>query len=404
MNSRINRSEGAGESGDHIWLRYGTQFTLNGRTHTIEMTIPMPIGADEEMREQLLREADAGMGQLSEHVENRVAQMLQRAQPNQGKLPTPTPLARSSPQTRPASIPAQQTGPQPLQAARPYESQQAEPLAPVARTREKEPEAAPAQEAVAATPITRSDIGASMPSIPPGESGGNLSLQQFIGYIRENMGLSPKQAMDILKIKSLSGVNLREALEHLQKHQEGATPTGTPAKAQESTPPARPASSPAPVRNTPPASPPTLSSLRSPAREVERGGRGDLNEHSPAYRPAFDEEIDPHEEEDDLEDLDDLDLPRELSAQERVQARKKIDSMRETRGATVTNSARLQVLSNVTSTQISQEQMRELIEGIWGIDTIKKLKVDQAEMLISWAKEDDFVSEVEAVLTMLEEE
>ncbi|HEV2656555.1 MAG TPA: hypothetical protein VGT82_16430, partial [Ktedonobacteraceae bacterium] len=63
MNSRINRSEGAGESGDHIWLRYGTQFTLNGRTHTIEMTIPMPIGADEEMREQLLREADAGMGQ-----------------------------------------------------------------------------------------------------------------------------------------------------------------------------------------------------------------------------------------------------------------------------------------------------------------------------------------------------
>ncbi|HEV2656190.1 MAG TPA: hypothetical protein VGT82_14585, partial [Ktedonobacteraceae bacterium] len=315
-----------------------------------------------------------------------------------------TPLARSSPQTRPASIPAQQTGPQPLQAARPYESQQAEPLAPVARTREKEPEAAPAQEAVAATPITRSDIGASMPSIPPGESGGNLSLQQFIGYIRENMGLSPKQAMDILKIKSLSGVNLREALEHLQKLHSPEASTDAPAKAQESTPPARPASSPAPVRNTPPLPPPTLSSLRSPAREVERGGgRGDLNEHSPAYRPAFDEEVDPHED-DDLEDLDDLDLPRELSAQERVQARKKIDSMRETRGATVTNAGRLQVLSNVTSTQISQEQMRELIEGIWGIDTIKKLKVDQAEMLISWAKEDDFVSEVEAVLTILEEE
>jgi hypothetical protein len=401
MNSRMNRSEGIGESGDHIWLRYGTQFTLNGRTHTIEMSIPMPIGADEETREQLLREADGGMQQLSEHVENRVALMLQRAQPNQGKLPTPTPLARSSPQTRPASIPAQQTGPQPLQPARSYEG--AEPLAPVARTREKEPEAAPAQEAVAAAPITRSDIGASMPSIPPGESGGNLSLQQFIGYIRENMGLSPKQAMDILKIKSLSGVNLREALEHLQKLHSPEASTDAPAKAQESTPPARPASGPAPVRNTPPAPPPTLSSLRSPAREVERGGRGDLNEHSPAYHPAFDEEVDPHED-DDLEDLDDLDLPRELSAQERVQARKKIDAMRETRGATVTNSARLQVLSNVTSSQISLEQMQELIEGVWDINTVKKLKVDQAEMLISWAKQDDFVSEVEAVLTILEEE
>lgn len=400
MNSRTNRLEGVGESGDHIWLRYGTQFTLNGRTHTIEMSIPMPIGADEVTREQLLREADAGMNQLSDHVENRVAQMLQRAQPNQGKLPTPTPLARSSPQTRPASIPAQQTGPQPLQVARAYEG--AEPLAPVARTREKEPEAPPAQEAVAAAPITRSDIGASMPSIPPGESGGNLSLQQFIGYIRENMGLSPKQAMDILKIKSLSGVNLREALEHLQKLQETAASTGALAKAQESTAPARPASNPAPVRNTPPAPPPTLSSLKSPEREAEHGGRGDLNEHSSTYHPAFIEEVGPNEDE-DLEDLDDLDLPRELSAQERVQARKKIDAMRETRGATVTNSARLQVLSNVTSSQISPEQMQELIEGVWDINSVKKLKVDQAEMLISWAKQDDFVSEVEAVLAILEE-
>ena len=35
---------------------------------------------------------------------------------------------------------------------------------------------------------------------------------------------------------------------------------------------------------------------------------------------------------------------------------------------------------------------------------MKKLKVDQVEALISWAKEDDFVSEVEAVLILLEEE
>ncbi len=402
MNSRMNRSEGTGEPGDHIWLRYGTQFTLNGRTHTIEMSIPMPIGADEVTREQLLREADAGMNQLSDHVENRVAQMMQRAQPNQGKLPTPTPLARSSPQTRPASIPAQQTGPQPLQAApaRTYEG--AEPVAPVARTREKEPEAPPAQEAVAA-PITRSDIGASMPSIPPGESGGNLSLQQFIGYIRENMGLNPKQAMDILKIKTLSGVNLREALEQLQKvaPQENPAPTGVAAKAQENTPPARPASGPVAARNTPPSPPPTLSSLRSPGREVERGGRGDLNEHSSPYA-AFDEEVEPDEGE-ELDDLEDLDLPRELSAQERVQARNKIDSMRETRGATVSSPGRLQVLTNITSSQISPQQLQELIEGVWSVNSIKKLKVDQTEMLISWAKEDDFVSEVEAVLTILEE-
>ncbi len=403
MNSRMNRSEGAGESGDHIWLHYGTQFTLNGRTHTIEMSIPMPIGADEVTREQLLREADAGMNQLADHVENRVAQMMQRAQPNQGKLPTPSPIARSSPQPRPASIPAQQTGPQPLQVTHTRTYEEAEPVAPVARTREKEPEAPPAQEAAVAAPITRSDIGASMPSIPPGESGGNLSLQQFIGYIRENMGLNPKQAMDILKLKTLSGVNLREALEQLQKiaPQENAALTGAAAKPQESTPTQRPASNPVATRSTPPSPPPTLNSLRSSAQEVERGGRGDVNEHRSPYA-AFDEEVEPDEGE-ELDDLEDLDLPRELSAQERVQARKKIDSMRETRGATVSSPGRLQVLTNITSSQISSQQLHELIEGVWDVNSIKKLKVDQTEMLISWAKEDDFVSEVEAVLTILEE-
>jgi len=35
---------------------------------------------------------------------------------------------------------------------------------------------------------------------------------------------------------------------------------------------------------------------------------------------------------------------------------------------------------------------------------VKKLKVDQVEALISWAKEDYFVDEVEAVLALIDEE
>src|SRR5437016_8501376 len=64
----------------YIWLRYSTQFTTGGRTHTIEMGIPVPLGASAEQREQLIREAEAGMEQLSRRVESRVAQMLQRNQ------------------------------------------------------------------------------------------------------------------------------------------------------------------------------------------------------------------------------------------------------------------------------------------------------------------------------------
>ena len=59
---------------------------------------------------------------------------------------------------------------------------------------------------------------------------------------------------------------------------------------------------------------------------------------------------------------------------------------------------------NVVDTQISLEQLQELVAGVWNVTSVKKLKVDQVEALISWAKEDDFVSEVEAVLAILEEE
>src|SRR5438034_6003024 len=70
----------AGKDGNpYIWLRYKTQFNAGGRTHTIEMGIPMPLGASAEMREQLIREAEIGMEQLTRRVENRVAQISQRS-------------------------------------------------------------------------------------------------------------------------------------------------------------------------------------------------------------------------------------------------------------------------------------------------------------------------------------
>src|ERR1700730_11820125 len=99
----------------YIWLRYSTQFTTGGRTHTIEMGVPMPLGASAETREQLLREAEAGMSQLSSHVEQRVSQVMQRAQPSQPASPSPRPAPVPKPPTRSASVPAPQTAAQPAQ-------------------------------------------------------------------------------------------------------------------------------------------------------------------------------------------------------------------------------------------------------------------------------------------------
>jgi hypothetical protein len=56
----------------------------------------------------------------------------------------------------------------------------------------------------------------------------------------------------------------------------------------------------------------------------------------------------------------------------------------------------------VVLSQITEEELRALIGGVWNIQSPKKLKVDQAEALISWAKlEDDFMKQVEAVLEVL---
>src|SRR5437899_6635967 len=77
----------------YIWLRYKTQFNAGGRTHTIEMGIPMPLGASAEVREQLIREAEIGMEHLTRRVENRVAQISQRT------TRPPEPLRTQAPAT-----------------------------------------------------------------------------------------------------------------------------------------------------------------------------------------------------------------------------------------------------------------------------------------------------------------
>src|SRR6266700_2640340 len=119
MDEKGLRPGGNDNQGSYIWLRYSTQFTTGGRTHTIEMGVPMPLGASAEMREQLLREAEAGMSQLSSHVEQRVAQVMQRTQPAQSApaspSPRPAPAPAPKPPTRSAAVPAPQTSAQPAQ-------------------------------------------------------------------------------------------------------------------------------------------------------------------------------------------------------------------------------------------------------------------------------------------------
>jgi hypothetical protein len=373
--------------GAYIWLRYATQYTRDGQAHTFEMSIPVPLGATAEEREQLIREAESGMRQLTGHVEQRVTQPnAQRVQSNPAPkstqtLQTPrptTPLTKPTP--RPASMPAPQTGPQPATGQ--------------ANDAPEREESAPARQGVAANMSTH--------TLSPNESSTSLQLPQFIQYIKENLDLTPKQAMDLLNVKSLStGINLRDALENLKR-------ITAQQKGQQDTPSSAP-------RRTVYESSPSVTSTTNP-EPVSRRVSGPLSSTTGAAQsqrtpePIFDEEVEPDELDDSeldsmLGEDDGPDMGNELSQKQLEQARAKISELRESQGAATVNEFRLKVLNNVVNSQITEDQLQSLIEGVWNIPMLKRLKVDQVEALISWAKmDDDFVEQVDAVLAVLEEE
>ncbi len=384
----IGKVNNLSETGPYIWLRYATQYTKDGRTHTIEMSIPVPLGATAETREQLFCEAEVGMRQLVNHVEQRVPQLAHNAQtapvPVPGTRPAP-PQRSANTHTRPASTPAPLTAPQPSTAGGDA----------------GELEQATAGSAAATLPPTRPNVGASMPlTLGPtsGDTSSTLSLPEFIQYIKENLDLTPKQAMELLKVKSLStGINLREALEHLMSlaPRDGTATVPTDPSAEE-TPPA-----PIPISNAVVVHA-NDSAFQAEAVHEPGTDAGRMREARPAY--GFNEEISP-DEDDALEEVEDFArLADNVSPQLLEQARTMINALRESQGAAIASPKRLQVLNTVAISQISEEQLQAVAQGIWGISALKKLKVDQVEALISWAKQDYFVEEVDAVLVVLEEE
>ena len=480
----------------YIWLRYTTQFTTGGRTHSIEMGIPVPVGASAEMREQLIREAESGMEQLTRHVENRVTQMLQRnARPHEpatGGYKGPVPASQPPPPLYVSSGANPSVSP-------PGRSQNV--VTPLAGTlsggqvtRQAESQAAPRETSQAqqapqpAVPPTRQTVGANMPSTPgiPGDASGNMKLGQFMQFIRETWGLTPKQAMDLLNVKSLNGLNYREVLRQLQPLVEQqasnapasdqkppvtgqsrpvekpsspgapapASPAHAPVGARElkrapqaslmaptippnqkagvtdqnsgSMMPALPASSsPSPAGSTASATSVPGASKPASTPKPPAGDRGDNARATASPEPAPQSSPTPpkapvipirmvrdetrkykFDEEEDGDEGDELRIEEEDDDNEQklAMARIKLDELKEVRGASAANPARLAVLHNVLNSQIDDEQLQRLIQAAWGATTVKKLKVDQVEALISWAKEDYFVEEVEAVLGLIDEE
>jgi hypothetical protein len=258
-----------------------------------------------------------------------------------------------------------------------------------------------------AVPPTRPNIGASMPTTP-GNAGESLKLPQFIQFIKDKLNLTPKEAMEMLNVKSLNGVNLRDAFEELQQmaqEEERGAPAaeGKPLEAASAAsragaqaPQPQPQPQPQPSRPAPAAPLPLSNKMGPDILEIKHAVVREM-----PSSPTFDEELD--DEEFDLHLDEDEDYPSELTENERSFAEETLSRLREARGASVASPTRLQALNNVVGEQLSREQLLDLVQGTWNSAALNKLKNEQVEALISWAKQDAFVEEAEVVLALLRE-
>jgi len=239
--------------------------------------------------------------------------------------------------------------------------------------------------------------------------------------------------MDLLHVKALSGLNLREAFEQLQQIVAQETTSTSPTsqqstevspnttKAEVKTPLDNETSRPGLASITPirgdsvthppdkapaPASSPAMSSSAPDSKipGIKEITHAVVREMPPAF--AFDEEIDlDADAEIDLNEDTEMEFLPDLTDQERAIAEDISSKLKEARGSSAASDTRLKVLNNVINEQISNEQLLQLIQGVWGVTALKKLKNDQVEALISWAKAaDDFITEADIVLAVLQEE
>ncbi len=431
----MHRSGRAGEyDTPSIWLRYSMQFTTGGRAHTIEMEIPVPVGASAEQREQLIREAEAGIEQLYRQIEKRGAGRIQqppearKPQETDGRTrtgyPAPTQVdARPATSATPTRQPAQTTPPQQVAAqASTHDTSQV-----ISLQGKRETAETPAH--------SRSSIGSEMPVTPnlSSTATGNIRLPEFIQIIRNNWGLTPKDAMELLQVANLNNMNYRDLLRQLEPLVEQRA-RNAPPNAANST---RPTTAPAPVASSQrtPAPPsvathpttmrdasarPAPSPPASPGNATNRApAQPSPKQPSPAASPPLDgpanipvfplpgntlREV-PRSYKFDEEDEDAGEAQsgndEDESGMSNALARIKVDELKEIRGTAMASSGRLTVLHNLLDSQISDTQFQQLIEGLWNINSDKKLKQDHVEALISWAKEDYFEDEVRAVLIVI---
>jgi len=379
----------------YIWLKQSVQFTVGQQTRTIEVGIPIRPGATREEIEQLLQQADAGMEQLSTHIQAWVRAALRSSAPAVSGQAAAMPSAerhRTAGPMGPSGEGSQRVSP----------------------PRDQQQPAAPASN----TFPSRGTPGEPATVPPSAGTGSALGRKQFIAEIAV-LGLNPRQAMERLGVRSLDGLNLGEALEQL-RHQllrdrnNVSSPPGAAGDAQAGTGRTGPAAPRASVSRGPTGL--SRSARMDQASGAEQGSVADvpLLEVRPEVARYFEEEEAPEH-------------PREapigrhaphvvaeraaapesahpvLASMEMVRAKNQLNKLREIRGSPTAPSAhQLRAFTNIVVGQLQPGPTRALLQRIWRVSAPDKLTSEQIQALIEWGRQDEFEQEAQRVLAVSE--
>jgi hypothetical protein len=435
--------------GEHIWLRQSVTFTTNGQTRTVEIAIPLRPGATADEVEVLLSEADAGMERLARHLDARIASALGTAgatptapAPAPALATTPAlaagpaaPQGDSSPATSeqelraPApevplpSSPAAARVPTPAAPAAPPAATPA--TAQPARAPQAESPARPAPSRSAAPPVAPRERSAAPLSAVPAAA--EIARPEFLAAIRD-LGMDARQAMQQLGVRSLEGLNLREALEALRRQN---------LRGDEPEPAAAAPAQAAAARTSQPAVPPryfeeedepeiTFMVDGTPPRDAD-----DFALAGDASSSGTDDLSEDELDELDLDDVPDFappssraaPAPAARAASKPVARHDTADSaarvsavpsgdetgaailarLREATGGGAASGHQRTAYGNIIVRELGEANAAALIRGVWRVPP-ERIGPEQMAELLSWGKRDTFGDEVALVLAELRAE
>ncbi len=416
---------------NHIWLRQSVTFSVNGQTRTLELALPLRPGATPEEVDALLDEADAGMRRLSQRLDAHLAEVTGAA--------SVASLAPTAPATSPA----------PAAAATPPASRNATPQ-PAAQPMPQAPAHATPQPASAEHPTPSAATAPAQPAQPaqpvaafspaPASAGPDLTRPEFLAAVGA-LGLDARTVMERLNVRSLNGLNLREALDLLRRQvlREGgaaADPQPAPTISQPAPPAASAANMPAPIGRArfdeedeadeaDEASDSLDFELSYPDPDDLPGDDdfGDMGDEAfapreaspappPAAAPAASHNAAHNARRDagplnDVPDLDDLlappapPAPAPDSAPDR--AHEVIASLRASHPGGQPTAQQRMAYRNIVVDQLGEAKANSVARAVWSL-TPDKLGPEQYDALIRWGKQDTFAEEVEEALTLLRAE